>query len=40
MIDFLVALYWIAGVVVVGGAVLAFLAHSAGVVWWMTKGKK
>ena len=40
MIDFLMVLYWLAGVVVVGGATLAFLFHSAGVVWWMTKGKK
>lgn len=40
MIDLLVILYWLAGVVVVGGAALAFLLHSAGIVWWMTKGRK
>lgn len=37
LIDFI----WLTmGIVVFGGAMLAFLLHSAGVVWWMTKGRK
>lgn len=40
MADFLNLLYFIAGIVVFGGAMLAFLLHSAGVVWYMTKGRK
>ena len=37
LIDFI----WLtAGVLVVGTALLAFLLHSAGIVWWMTKGRK
>ncbi len=40
MADFLSLLWFIAGVVVFGGATLAFLLHSAGIVWWMTKGRK
>ena len=40
MADFLGMLWFIAGVVVFGGAMLAFLLHSAGIVWYMTKGRK
>ena len=37
----LIDLIWfILGVVVFGGAMLAFALHSAGVVWYMTKGRK
>ena len=37
LIDFI----WLTlGIVVFGGATLAFLLHSAGVVWYMTKGRK
>lgn len=40
MADFLNMLWFIAGIVVFGGAMLAFLLHSAGIVWYMTKGRK
>lgn len=40
MLDLLNLLWFIAGIVVFGGAMLAFLLHSAGVVWYMTKGRK
>lgn len=40
MLEFLNLLWLLAGIVVFGGAMLAFLLHSAGVVWWMTKGRK
>jgi hypothetical protein len=40
MLDLLDMLWFIAGVVVFGGAMLAFALHSAGIVWWMTKGRK
>lgn len=40
MLDLLNLLWFIAGVVVFGGAMLVFAFHSAGIVWWMTKGRK
>lgn len=40
MLEFLNLLWFLAGIVVFGGAMLAFLLHSAGVVWYMTKGRK
>jgi len=40
MLEFINLLWFLAGIVVFGGAMLAFLLHSAGVVWWMTKGRK
>ena len=40
MIDFIEFIWLTLGIVVFGGAMLAFLLHSADVVWYMTKGRK
>ena len=40
MIDLLMVLYWLAGVVVVGGAVAAFAFHSLVLFYHIKKGGK
>ena len=40
MLEFLNLLWLTLGILVVGTALLAFLLHSAGIVWVMTKGRK